>query len=156
MSKGTFKIDKEKLEVTQERIFDAPIERLWRAYTDPEQIPKWWGPAYLKTVVDKMEVRVGGKWRFIQTEPSGKEHAFNGVYKVVDKPTRLSDTFEYEPVPGHILLETFMFEEDGRKTKLTAISKFASIEDLEGMMAMDMQEGATESQERLAKLVEGS
>lgn len=154
--KSTFVIDKKKLEVRQDRVFNAPIERLWRAYTDPEEIPKWWGPAYLETVVDKMDVRVGGKWRFIQTEPSGKEHAFNGVYKVVDKPRKLSNTFEYEPVAGHILLETVTLREEAGKTKLTAVSKFANIDDLEGMIAMDMQDGATESQERLAKLVEGS
>jgi len=154
MGKVSFTIDKDKLQVRLTHTFAAAPERLWKAYTDPTEIPKWWGPAYLTTVVDKMDVRVGGVWRFIQTEPSGKEHAFNGVYKELDKPKRLRDTFEYEPVPGHILQETFEFTSlpDGG-TQLVALSQFESIEDLEDMIAMDMVEGSTESQERLAKLV---
>jgi len=154
MSKVKFDIDKDKLQVRMTHVFSAPPERLWKAYTDPSEIPKWWGPAHLTTVVDKMDVRVGGVWRFIQTEPNGNEYAFNGVYKELVAPKLLRDTFEYEPVPGHILQETFEFNPltDGG-TKLVSTSQFESIEDLEGMIAMDMVEGSTESQERLAALV---
>jgi uncharacterized protein YndB with AHSA1/START domain len=155
MADSTFTIDKDKLEVRTERIFAASPERLFEAYSDPEQIPNWWGPRAMKTVVDKLDFKVGGVWRFVSTAPDGKEHAFNGVYKEIDKPNKISDTFEYEPVPGHILLETATFEvqPDGR-TKLTATAKFDNVGDLEGMVAMDMESGQTESMDRLAELVE--
>jgi uncharacterized protein YndB with AHSA1/START domain len=159
MPKSVFTVDKANLVVRTERFFNATPERLFKAYTDPEQIPQWWGPAALTTVVDKMDLRVGGAWRFVQTEtgPGGKEHAFSGVYKVIDEPHKIVDTFEYEPMPGHILEETITFElqPDGT-TKLSAVAHYANLEDLEGMVNMGMESGAVESQDRLAKLVESS
>ncbi len=154
MPKTTFKVDKDKLRIVLTRVYDASRERLWKAYTDPEEIPKWWGPAYLTTKVDKMDVKVGGSWRFVQTEPNGKEHAFRGVYKELDEPNKLTNTFEYEPMAGHIILESVTFNESDGKTTIIAVSKYDNIGDLEGMVAMDMESGAVESQERLAKLVE--
>lgn len=155
MSQSQFTIDKDNLEVRTTRIFKATPERLYEAYTDPEQIVQWWGPVGSKTTVDKMDIRVGGAWRFIHTEPSGKEHAFNGVYKILDQPHRISDTFEYEPMPGHILVETTIFESlpDGT-TQLTTTAKYDNLQDLEGMVGMGMEKGQTESMERLASLVE--
>ena len=131
------------------------MERVWQACTDPEQIPKWWGPGYLITVVDKMDFRVGGQWRFIQTEPSGKEHGFSGVYKEIEELKKISDTFEYEPMPGHVLLETATFESlpDG-KTKFSTVAHYDNLEDLEGMVGMGMESGQRESMDRLAELVE--
>jgi uncharacterized protein YndB with AHSA1/START domain len=155
MSKSQFTIDKDNLEVRTTRIFKATPERLYEAYTDPEQIPQWWGPADYTTIVDKMDVQIGGAWRFVQTEPGGKEHAFKGVYKVLDKPNKISDTFEYEPIPGHVLLETTTFEAlpDGT-TQLITAAKYDNLQDLEGMVSMGMEEGQTESMERLATLLE--
>ena len=94
-------------------------------------------------------------WRFIHTEPEGKQHIFNGVYKEIDEPNKLVYTFEYEGAPGHILVETVTFEPqaDGQ-TKLTSSAHFENIGDLEGMVAMDMESGSVEGQERLAELVE--
>jgi uncharacterized protein YndB with AHSA1/START domain len=155
MPKSTFTIDRDNLEVKTSRVYNAKPERLFQAYTDPAQIPEWWGPGYLKTTVDKLDVKVGGTWRFIHTEPEGKQHIFNGIYKEIDEPNKLVYTFEYEAVPGHILIETVTFESqaDG-KTKLTTSARFDNIGDLEGMVAMDMETGNVEGQERLAKLVE--
>lgn len=155
MAGTNFTVDKEKLEVRTERVLDAPMERVWQAFTDPAQIPKWWGPGYLKTVVDKMDFRVGGEWRFVQTEPDGKEHGFHGVYKEIEPRKKISDTFEYEPIPGHVLLETATFEAlpDG-KTKFTTTAHYDNLDDLEGMVGMGMESGQRESMDRLAALVE--
>src|SRR5580704_3542797 len=106
----TFTVNKEQLEVTTSRVFKTSPERLWSAQTDPDQIPKWWGPGAYKTVVEKNELNVGGSWRIIQTEQDGKEHAFRGVYKEIDQPHKLVRTFEYEPMAGHILTETMTLE----------------------------------------------
>lgn len=155
MSQSQFSVDKDNLEVRTARIFKATPERLYEAYTHPEQIMQWWGPARYITRVDKMDVRIGGAWRFVHSEPGGKEYGFNGIYKVLDRPNTISDTFEYEPMPGHVLLETTTFKalEDGT-TQLTTTAKYDNLADLEGMVSMGMEKGQTEGMERLATLVE--
>jgi uncharacterized protein YndB with AHSA1/START domain len=77
-------------EVVMTKVFDAPRELVWKAYTDPRLIPRWWGPRYLTTTIDKMDVKPGGAWRFVSRGPDGSESAFHGVYREVVKPDRLS------------------------------------------------------------------
>lgn len=156
MAETTFKVDKENLKVVMERTFDAPREKVFKAYTDPEQIPKWWGQASSVTVVDKMDVRVGGLWRFVQKSQDGSEHAFNGEYKEVTPVERLTYTFEYEPMAGHVLTETIELQEVDGKTKVISSSAYANIDDLEGMVASGMESGARESYEQLAELLENT
>lgn len=155
MSKNNLTVDQEKLSYTMSRVFDAPREVVWKVCTDPAFIPEWWGPRYLTTIVDKMDVQVGGKWRYIQRDSDGNEFAFNGVYKELDPPNRMSSTFEFEPMAGHVSVETTIFEElpDG-KTRLTATSTFDSLEDLQGMLQSGMEGGATESWDRLEEVLE--
>lgn len=151
MSDTKFEVDKEKLEVRMSRVFNATPERLWQAHTDPEEIVKWWQG----TTVEEMDVRVGGKWRFV-SGPNG-EHAFRGEFKEVDKPNKIVRTFEYEPQAGHIMLETLTLEAqpDGT-TKQTTVSKYANIDDLTGMVESGMERGATAGMERLAQVVENN
>jgi uncharacterized protein YndB with AHSA1/START domain len=150
MTKVNFEVDKDKLEVRITRIFNATPERMWQAHTDPEQIPKWWGD----TKVDKLELKVGGVWRFVGIG-DGQGDAFNGVFKELDEPKKIVRTFEYEPWAGHTMTESVTFESmpDG-KTKQTTISKYENIGDLEGMVGSGMEHGATAGLDRLAKLVE--
>jgi uncharacterized protein YndB with AHSA1/START domain len=61
-----------------ERTFDAPLERVFATYLDPELIPEWWGPRDTTTTVDKMDVRSGGDWRFLVRTADGEETAFRG------------------------------------------------------------------------------
>ena len=65
-------------EVRVERIFDAPRELVFRAYTDPTLIPRWWGPSYLTTTVETMDVRPGGTWRYVQRDDKGNVYGFHG------------------------------------------------------------------------------
>lgn len=154
MSKNNTVINRDELSITMSREFNAARERVWKVYTDPALIPRWWGPRYLTTTVDKMDVRVGGAWRYIQTDPQGNIHAFNGVYKEVDPPNRLVTTFEYEPMAGHIIVETYTFEAlPGGKTRLTSRSVFGSLEALEGMAQSGMEGGAVETWDRVEELL---
>ncbi len=141
-------------EIVMERFFNAPRTLIFKAYTDPNLIPKWWGPRQYTTTVDKMDVRVGGAWRFVQRDADGNVYAFNGEYREIAPPDRLSYTFEFEGMPGHVLLETVNFEERDGKTKLTVTSLFQSAEDRDGMLQSGMEQGASESQDRLAELLE--
>jgi len=90
MSKNNLVVDRAAHAYTMSRVFDAPRELVWKVCTDPELVPKWWGPRYLTTAVDKMDLKVGGVWRYIQKDAEGNEYAFNGVYKEVEAPERLT------------------------------------------------------------------
>jgi uncharacterized protein YndB with AHSA1/START domain len=142
-----------KQEIVLSRLFDAPREVLFKIITTPELIPQWWGPGYLTTTVERMEVRPGGTWRFIQHDADGNQYAFHGVYHEVKAPERLVYTFEFEGMPGHALLETITLEEVDGKTTMTDKSIFESVEDRDGMLQSGMESGAIETLERLAALL---
>ena len=143
-------------EITITRVFDAPRERVFEANTDPDRIPEWWGPRRYTTVVDEMDARPGGTWRFINRDSEGNEYAFHGVYHDVVAPERIVQTFEFEGAPGHVSLETARFEDVDGKTRLTVQDVFQSVADRDAMVESGMEEGARETWERLAELVEKS
>ncbi|HWC79229.1 MAG TPA: SRPBCC family protein [Pseudonocardiaceae bacterium] len=138
-------------ELTITRDFAAPREQVFALLTDPEQIPHWWGPSYLTTVVDAMQPRSGGNWRFVQTAPDGSEHAFHGVYHDVTGPERIVLTFEYEGTPGHVDLETTVLEDHGDTTRMIVTSVFQSVADRDAMVASGMEGGMRETWERFAE-----
>ncbi|HEV3322157.1 MAG TPA: SRPBCC family protein [Solirubrobacteraceae bacterium] len=140
-------------EIVTERVFDAPRERVFATYTDPELIPQWWGPRRMTTTVDQMDVRPGGSWRFVMREPDGREIGFKGIYREVTPPERIVQTFEWEGMPGHVIVETATFEELDGRTKVTTTSLFHTTEERDGMLASGMEGGLTESHERLAELL---
>lgn len=154
MTKTEFTIQPGKQELWITRWFDAPRELVFKAYTDPEAIPQWWGPAHLSTSVEALEPRAGGQWRFVQRDPEGNFHAFHGVFHEVTAPQRIVQTFEYAGAPGHVQLETLMLEESGGRTKMTAHSVFESVEARDGMVAAGMEGGFNEGMERLTRLLE--
>ena len=140
-------------ELVTTHIFDAPRELVWKAWTDPKLIPRWWGPSRYTTTLEKMDVRSGGTLRFIQRDAEGNVFGFHGKYKEVVPPERIVDTFEFEGMPGHVLVESATFEEIDGRTKVTQKSVFETVEDLEGMLASGMEEGARETMERFTELV---
>lgn len=148
-----FKTEPGKQEIVMTRVFEAPRELVFKAYTDPNAIPQWWGPSRHTTIVDKMEVKMGGIWRYVSHDSAGNEFAFRGVYHSIEYPSRIVFTFEFEGMPGHVLLETVTFEEQARKTILIDKSVFQSVEDRDGMLQSGMEGGAVETMERLAQLL---
>jgi uncharacterized protein YndB with AHSA1/START domain len=107
----------------------------------------------LPPLFDQMDVRPGGTWRFVQRDPDGNEFAFNGVYHSIVPPERVVDTFEFEGMPDHVLLETVTFEEHEGKTKLTNRSVFQTVEDRNGALQSGMEAGAAETMDRLGELL---
>ncbi len=141
-------------EITMTRIFNAPRELVFKAYTDPNLIPQWWGLRSHTTTVDKMDVRPGGLWRFVEHDAEGNENGFKGEYREILPPERLVNTFEWDGMPDHISVDSATFEElPGGKTKLTVTSRFTSVEDRDGMLASGMERGANETWDRLAELL---
>jgi uncharacterized protein YndB with AHSA1/START domain len=140
-----------ELHLTRE--FDAPRDLVWKAMTDPALMSRWWGPRRYKTVVDTMDVRPGGKWRMRNIAADGGEHAFRGEYREIVPPERIVMTFEYEPLPGHISVETMTLTERDGRTLLSVRDQFSSKEDLDGMVNSGMESGARETYERLDELL---
>ena len=99
-----------------------------------------------------MDVRPGGAWRFTCRGPQG-EYAFNGIYKQIDPPAKIVQTFEFEPMAGHISTETMTLQEKDGKTTMTVRSVFASKEDRDGMLNSGMEQGAGETYDRLEELL---
>src|SRR5439155_222332 len=111
-----------------------PRALVFKTMTDPALIPKWWGPHGYTTIVDKMELRPGGEWRFVHRAPNGRETAFHGVYREIAPPERLVYTFDWEGMPGHVSTETIRFEERDGKTAMINTARYASVQDLYGVL----------------------
>ena len=140
-------------EIVMERDFDAPRDLVFDSWSRPDLIPKWWGPRRYTTSVEQMDVRPGGRWRYLQHDAGGNEYGFHGESREIRAPERVVYTFEYEGMPGHVILETATWEEHDGKTKLTVTSLFNTMQDRDAMFETDMQEGASESQDRFAELL---
>ena len=82
-----------------ERMFDAPREQVWKAFTDPELVPRWWGKHGTTTTVEEMDVRVGGAWRYVNRADDREPVTFYGEYLEIDAPVRFRWTFLFD-VPG--------------------------------------------------------
>jgi len=139
-------------EIRVERIFDAPRERVWKAMTDPQLVAQWWGRGN-RLVIERLEVERGGHWRFVEHAPDGVQ-GFEGRFREVTPPERVVQTFEWDGMPGHVMVNTMTLESlaDGR-TKLITISLFHTNEERDGMLNLGMEQGQNESYRALDKLL---
>lgn len=105
--------------------------------------------------MEKLDAKVGGEWKFINQDSEGNSHVFYGEFREVEKPEKIVWTFIYEPYPDAVIVETLTLSElpDG-KTKITILSKYPSLEALEGTVASGMEAGAVETWDRLAELLD--
>jgi uncharacterized protein YndB with AHSA1/START domain len=116
------------------RVFDAPRELVWKAWTEPEAMKRWWGPKGFTAPVAKIDLRAGGKYLNCMRSPEGQDYWSTGVYREVVPPERLVMTDSFADAEGNVvpashygmaenfpleMLITVIFEEEGGKTKLT-------------------------------------
>ena len=139
-------------EIRVERVFNAPREKVWRAYTQPELLAQWWGRGN-KLIVEKYELERGGHWRFVEHGPEGV-HGFEGRFREVTPMDRIVMTFEWDGMPGHVSVDAATFEDlgDGR-TRVVSTSIFHTTEERDGMMGSGMEVGMTQSYEALERLL---
>ena len=139
-------------EVRIERIFDAPRDLVWRAYTDPELVAQWWGRGN-KLVIERMEVERGGHWRYVEHSDHGV-HGFEGRYREVTPQERIVRTFEWDGMPGHVAVETAVFEDLGDdRTRVVSSSIFHTTEERDGMLHSGMEGGLNQSYEALDRVL---
>ena len=131
-------------EIRIERVFAAPRERVWRAMTDPALVAQWWGRGN-KLVIEKFEPVRGGHWRFVEHGPEG-QHGFEGRFREVSPPERVVQTFEWDGMPGHVVVEHVTLEDlgDGR-TRIINVSLFHTTEERDGMLHSGMEQGLNQS-----------
>ena len=155
MNKTTIAAEHGKQEVTVTREFDAPREFVFKAFTHEELYVQWHGPRDMEMTVNYFEAKTGGSYRYTHKDPKGEEFGFHGVFHEVKAPERIIDTFEFEDMPGHVSLETIIFEElPENRTRVTSQSVFQSPADCEGMIASGMNKGVIEGYERLDELLD--
>jgi len=143
---------KQEVQITHE--FAAPRELVYRCYTEPDLMARWWGPRYLTNVIHELDVRPGGSWRVVQRTPDGTEYGFHGVYHLVDPPNQIVWTFEFEGAPGHVSLETVTFEDlGGGRTRVVTHAVFQSLADRDAMVSSGMESGVREGFERMEELL---
>jgi uncharacterized protein YndB with AHSA1/START domain len=125
---------------------------VWQAFTDPKQLAQWWGRGN-EVVIEKMEFRPGGHWRFVEKTGQG-DQGFEGRFGEIKELERMVRTFEWDGMPSHVMLETVTFEELGeRRTKVVTVSLAHTNEDRDGLMNMGMAEGLNQSYAALDALL---
>jgi uncharacterized protein YndB with AHSA1/START domain len=139
-------------EIRIERTFDAPRDRVWRAFTDPSLLAQWWGRGN-KLVIEKFEPERGGHWRFVEHGPEGK-HGFEGRFREVTPKDRIVQTFEWDGMPAYVIVESAEFTDVGdSRTKVVSTSLFHTTEERDGMLQSGMAEGLNQSYEALDRLL---
>jgi len=141
-------------ELVTTRVFDAPRDLVFKAWTDPKQMAQWFPPKDFTAPVCELDVRPGGAIRIHMRGPDGSVFPGKGVFREVVPSERLVFTFEGEGpqrIPPLVLM-TVVFEAQGARTKLTITHRFETVEDLEAMRG-PTNEGLGQSLDKLADLL---
>lgn len=138
------------------REFDAPRELVFQAFIVPELLVQWMGPRNLTTKIETYDARSGGNWRYTSLDKDGNEYKFHGVFHEITAPERAIQTFEFEMMKGHVILDSSTFEPiaGGHRTKLTIHSVYQSVADRDGMVQSGMEGGINDGYERLDEILE--
>ena len=104
--------------ITIKRVFSAPIELVWEAWTKAEHIVKWWGPQGVDTQILDHEFKVGGKWKYLMKMPNGGNFIAEGQYIEIDPPRRLITSANFLPMTEGITMEIHL-QQEGDKTHFT-------------------------------------
>jgi uncharacterized protein YndB with AHSA1/START domain len=141
-------------EIRITRVFDAPRHLVFEVMTKPEHIVQWWGCLGQGYSVPECEVdlRPGGKWRFVNRTPKGELVVFYGIYREIAPPERLVYTEIFEQFPDtESIITSLLTDEDG-KTRLTVTCLYPSIEVRNLVMGSGMERGAAISYDRLEEV----
>ena len=110
-------------EIVSTRVFDAPRERMFDAFSDPARLARWWGPTGFTNTFHEFDLQPEGVWRFVMHGPDGTNYTNESVFVEVERPERI--VFRHLK-PMHRFLMTVLFGEEGGKTRLTMRGVFPS------------------------------
>jgi uncharacterized protein YndB with AHSA1/START domain len=137
-----------EIEIT--RVFDAPRELVFDALTNPEHVPHWFGLRDWTLPVCEIDLRPGGRWRYVMRGPDGQEMGMSGVYREIERPERLVYTESFDDFAGETINTGTLVEQDG-KTTFTATILYESKEQRDAVIETGMQRGAAVTYDRLAE-----
>jgi uncharacterized protein YndB with AHSA1/START domain len=142
-------------EIVITRRFDAPAHLVFKACTTPELVKRWWGFETSEWLVCEIDLREGGRWRYVTREAGGFEVGFHGEYRAIAAPHRIVSTevFEGYPDPHAASLNTTLFEEEAGVTTMTVTVLHAKQEHRDAHIASGMEGGMQISMDRLENLV---
>jgi uncharacterized protein YndB with AHSA1/START domain len=143
-------------EIVITRLFDAPREMVWDAWTDPEQVVKWWGPHGFTLTIDEMDVRLGGVWKSTMHGPDGAQYINDCVFTEVVRPQRIAYKLTAGSKQGRGVQEpmeaSWTFQAQGEMTMITLRMVFQTPEALERFVReYKAVEGGNETLDRLAR-----
>jgi uncharacterized protein YndB with AHSA1/START domain len=134
------------------RDFDAPARNVFRAFTEPDLVRRWWHAGRGEMTVTDIDLRPGGRWRWAMVTPDGTEVAFHGEYEDIAPPERLVYTEIFE-MPGvgdsPPTLNTLTFEESGGRTRLVSITETGTREVRDMIIASGMEGGMQDAYDLL-------
>ncbi|TQF73875.1 polyketide cyclase [Rhodococcus spelaei] len=135
-----------------ERVFGATRDRVWAAYTEPEQLAQWWGRGN-QLDIERWEFERGGHWRFVEHHEGGTD-GFEGRFREITPKERLVYSFEWDGMPAHVCIDSVEFVDlgDGR-TRVVIDSQFLTAADRDGMLESGMEEGMNASYRALDALL---
>ena len=110
--------DLAKRTLTIEKIFNAPIQLVWDAWTQSEHLIKWWAPKGMDIKIIQHDFTVGGKWKYAMPMPDGNEFISEGTYKEIVPLEKIFTSADFKPMTENVELQCY-FEADGDKTKFT-------------------------------------
>jgi len=140
-------------EIVITRVFDAPRDLVFRAWTDAEHLARWWGPKGFTNPVCQIDARPGGAWRIVMRAPNGADYPGQGVYQEVVRPEKLVFTNDAVDAAGSPLMKgltTVTFDEEGAKTKMTLRTRATAMVDFARAYLAGMEAGWTQSVDKLA------
>ena len=139
-------------EIVMTRVFEAPRQLVFDAFSKPELLKRWFGPRGWSLPVCEVDHRVGGGFRFVLRSPEGKDMGMRGVYREIGRPERSVHTESFDDYPGESEV-TAVFVEDAGKTTLTVTVLYPSKEVRDAVIQSGMEHGAAETYDRLAELL---
>ena len=139
-------------EIRVERVFNAPRDRVWRAFSEKNLVGQWWGRGN-KVDIERFEFEKGGHWRFVEHGPEGV-HGFEGRFREIAPKDRITQTFEWDGMPGHVIVTTAELQDLGDdRTRVVSTSLFHTSEERDGMLNSGMEQGMNESYAALDRLL---
>ena len=150
---GTLKVSlPSDCEITLTRVFKAPRQLVYEAFSKPELLKRWFGPRGWSLVTCDVDVRVGGGFRFVLRGPDGRELGMRGVYREITPPERSVHVESFDDFPGESQVTAIFTEQDGQTT-LNATILYPSREVRDAVIKSGMEHGAAESYDKLAELL---
>jgi uncharacterized protein YndB with AHSA1/START domain len=142
-------------EVVLTRVFNAPRQLVFDAFSKPELLKRWFGPRGFSLVICEVDLKVGGGFRFVLRGPDGRDMGMRGVYRELAPPDRSVHMESFDDFPGASQVTTTFVEKDG-KTTMTATVLCESKEIRDAVIQSGMEHGAAESYDKLAELLDES